>query len=187
MHSIRLATRYAKSLLDFAVEKGKLEEVYQDQLYLKKLMEISREFRVVLSSPVISSDKKLKIIESVTKGKVGELTMTFFKLITRKKRDVFLKDIVDSFLRQYDVFSEITQVRLTIAAPMDKTEIDKLISKVKVQAQLKNVKLTTEIDESLIGGFILRYGDKRYDASISKNLGIYRKGLENNEYLKNLR
>lgn len=187
MSAIKLASRYAKSLLDFAVEKGKLDEVYKDQLYLHKVLKVSREFDLLLASPLINADKKLKALQAVLGGKTSELTMLFLQLLVKKNREVYLKDMVDSFIRQYDVYKKITQVKITSAAPLDKAEIDKLLAKLKQQANLETINLTTEIDESLIGGFVLQYGDKQYDASISRKISIANKGLEDNAYLKKLR
>lgn len=187
MSAIKLASRYAKSLLDFAVEKGKLDDVYKDQLYLQKVLKVSREFDLLLASPLINADKKLKALQAVLGGKTGEITMLFLQLLVKKSREVYLKEIVDSFIRQYDEHMKITQVKITSAAPLDKNEIDKLLAKLKQQANLETINLTTEIDESLIGGFVLHYGDKQYDASISRKISIAKKGLEDNAYLKKLR
>jgi len=185
--AIKLATRYAKSLLDFAIEKGKLEEIHQDQLYLSKVLKVSKEFNMLLSSPLIHPDRKLKALQAVFGGKLNELTMLFLQLLVRKNREVYLKEMADSFLRQYDEFRHITRVKLTSAAPLEEQQVEALLNKLKQQAQLEEVQLTVEVDESLIGGFVLQYGDKQYDASIARQLDTVKKGFEDNEYLKKLR
>ena len=70
---------------------------------------------------------------------------------------------------------------------MDKREIDLILEKLKQQANVEHIVLTTEIDSSLMGGFVLRYGDKQYDASIARQISIVKNGMEDNEYLKKLR
>jgi len=187
MSAIKLASRYAKSLLDFAVEKGKLDDVHRDQLFLKKLMRESKEFNLLLESPLISADRKLKVLQSVIGEKMSESTMVFFQLLVKKSREVYLKEIVNSFLIQYDEHKHITQVKITSAAPLENNQVDALLHKLKQQAQLENIHLTTEVDESLVGGFVLQYGDKQYDASIARHLSTIRKDFDNNEYLKKLR
>ncbi len=64
MPNPRLAARYAKSLIDLSIEKGQLEQVYKDMLYLKGIMQESRELVNFLNNPVINSEKKLKIIQT---------------------------------------------------------------------------------------------------------------------------
>ena len=187
MSAVKLATRYAKSLLNFAVEKGKLDEVYKDQLYLQKVLKVSRDFDMLLSSPLINADRKNKALQAVLGGKADDLTMQFLQLLVKKSREVYLREMVDSFIRQYDEHKHITQVKITSAAPLDKVEVDKLLASLKKQANLETINLTTAIDESLIGGFVLQYGDKQYDASIAHKIGVAQKGLEDNAYLKKLR
>lgn len=187
MSAIKLASRYAKALLDFAIEKGKLDEVYKDQLYLSKLVKASKDFNHMLGSPLISTDRKLKALESVLNGKVSDLTMQFLQLLLKKSREVYVKDVAESFLLQYDEYKRITQVKITSAVPLEQTQINALLDKLKQQAQLENISLTTEVDETLLGGFVLQYGDKQYDASIARQVNVLKKGLESNEYLKQLR
>ncbi|HYE53324.1 MAG TPA: F0F1 ATP synthase subunit delta, partial [Chitinophagaceae bacterium] len=69
----RLAGRYAKSLLDLAIEKNELETVYQDMLFLQQAAKNSREFVSLMKSPVIDAGKKERIFEAVTKGRISEL------------------------------------------------------------------------------------------------------------------
>lgn len=187
MSAVKLASRYAKSLLDFAVEMGKLQEVHKDQLYLQAIIKGSKEFDSLLENPLINADKKVKALKAVLGGKVDDLTLSFLQLLVKKSRELYLQEMVESFLRQYDVHQHITQVKVTSAAPLEKAEIDKLLSKLKQQASLENIQLTAEVDESLIGGFVLQYGDKQYDASVAKHLDFAKKGLEDNAYLKKLR
>lgn len=187
MSAVKLATRYAKSLLDFAVEKGKLEEVHRDQLFLKKLLQESREFGRMLGSPLINPDKKLKAMQAVMGGKVSELTMMFLQLLVRKNREVYLKEIVDNFLLQYNEHKHIMPVKLVSAMPLENNHIEALLSKLKKQTQAENIQLSIAVDENLVGGFVLQYGDKQFDASIARQLSFIKKGMEDNEYLKKLR
>lgn len=187
MSAVKLASRYAKSLLDFSVERGSLDAVYKDMLYLQQVIKVSKEFDLLLGNPLIHADKKVKALQSVLGGKVSDLTMQFLQLLVKKSRELYLKEMVESFILQYDAYKHVTPVKITSAAPLEKGEIDNLLAKLKQQASLENVKLTTEVDESLIGGFVLQYGDKQYDASIAKHLTLAKKGLADNAYLKKLR
>jgi F-type H+-transporting ATPase subunit delta len=81
MPNPRLAGRYAKSLIDLAVERNQLEPVYKDMLYLQSLNQSSREFVNFLRSPVIKGDKKQKIVDALTQGKISELTAAFIRLL----------------------------------------------------------------------------------------------------------
>ena len=94
----RLATRYAKSLIDLSKERGELETVYKDMLYLQQLTRQSRDFVSMLKSPVIPADKKENIIKAVTSGQISELTFSFTKLLVNKGRESDLPDIIIAFM-----------------------------------------------------------------------------------------
>src|ERR1700722_13589549 len=97
----RLAGRYAKSLIDLSIEKDQLEDVYKDILYMKDLMRLSPEFVTILKSPVITSDKKQKVVDALTAGKIDNITSSFYSLLIKKGREGFLPDIVYAFIEQY--------------------------------------------------------------------------------------
>ena len=101
MRNPRLAFRYAKSLLDLALEKGQLEQVYADMLYLQQLTDRSREFLNLLRSPVVPNEKKLIAIDAVITKNVSPMTDAFVKLLVRKNRDGDLPDIITAFIQQY--------------------------------------------------------------------------------------
>src|SRR5438067_10692752 len=115
MENPRLASRYAKSIIDLAIEKGQLEKIYADMLYLEQLMTASRDFTVMLRSPVIPADKKNKVIASITDGKISQMTNAFIKLLVNKSRESFLSEIVKSFIQQYKKKKSIHTVKLITA------------------------------------------------------------------------
>ncbi len=92
MSNLRVADRYAKSLIDLSTERQQLEIVYKDMQYLSSVCKNSREFVNLLKSPIIKADKKQQILAIVTNGNVSELTAQFNKLLVSKGRKViFLK------------------------------------------------------------------------------------------------
>src|SRR6476660_5541583 len=101
MPNPRLAYRYAKSILDLAIEKGQLENVYNDMLYLQQVVKASRDFLNLLKSPVVSADKKQAAIKAVVGNNIGELTAAFTKLLVAKGREAALSEIIISFIQQY--------------------------------------------------------------------------------------
>ena len=93
MPNPRLAARYAKSLIDLANEKNQVEPVYNDMLFLQALCRDSRDFLMLLRSPVVKADKKSAIVEAVTKGKISELTAAFSRLLINKGREANLPEV----------------------------------------------------------------------------------------------
>lgn len=183
----RLATRYAKSLLTLAIERGQLESAFKDMEYLQSVTKQNREFVVVLRSPVISPDKKEAILESVTKGKISELSLQFVRLLIRKGREINLPEITNAFIDQYKAHKQIHIMTLTTATPISDEVKQAIVDQVKAQTSLKNIEVTTAIDESLIGGFVLQIGDTLVDASIAYDLNAIRKQFLNNDFIYKIR
>jgi F-type H+-transporting ATPase subunit delta len=187
MPNPRLASRYSKSLLDLAIERGQLEQVYGDMLYLQQLNKESREFLNLLRSPVVTSDKKLAVINAVTAGKISELTNAFTRLLVNKGREGDLPEIINAFVKQYKAYKNIHVVKLTTATPVSEEVKNALINRVKQTSDMQNIELQTAVDPSLIGGFVLQTGDKLVDASISYELQEISRQFENNDFIYKVR
>lgn len=174
-----VATRYAKSLLELALEKGKLEEVYADMKFVQGVYHSSREFANFLSSPIIKTDKKQAVIDAVIGKNVHALTLDFFKILASKRREMYMGEIAKAFIEQYKEHKGITTAVVTSAAPID-DHARKEIMKVVKQSAAGEVELVEKLDKSLIGGFVLRIGDRQVDASISRKLNELRKSFSEN-------
>lgn len=187
MVSPRLAARYAKSLIDFAQEKGQLEAVFKDIKYLEAVIKQSRDFVNLLRSPVIKADKKQTIIDTVTRNKVTELTAAFTRLLVIKGRENALPEIVNAFIDQYNKLKGIHQVKLTTAVPLSEELKNEITKKMIVEAGLGKIELQTKVDEDLIGGFVLEFNNNKVDASIVRDLLDVKKQFMNNEYILKIR
>ena len=90
MNNPRLATRYAKSIIDLAVEQNQLDTVYNDMKFIMRICKSNPDFVALLRSPIIKPTTKGKIIESITKERVSDLTSSFIKLLVTKTRELNL-------------------------------------------------------------------------------------------------
>src|SRR6476620_1693020 len=182
MQNPRLANRYAKALLSLAIEKNQLDTVYRDMEFLHAVSKVNKEFVVILKSPVISPEKKEAILGAVTTGRISDLSFLFIRLLIKKGREMNLPDITTAFIEQYKVHKQIYSVKLTTATPVSDELKQSIVNQIKSTTDLKNIELTTEVDDKLIGGFILQIGDKEVDASIAYDLSIIRKQFLNNDF-----
>lgn len=187
MPNPRLAGRYAKSLIDLAIEKNQLEDVYNDMLFLQAATQKSREFVSLIKSPVIKADKKIAILQAVTAGKVSALTTAFNNLLINKGREVHLVEIISAFIEQYKTHKGIHVVKLTTAGPVSEATKAAIVDKVKTQTALQNIELKEKIDASLIGGFVLEVGDTLIDASIAYDLKKIKSQFMKNDFIYNIR
>jgi F-type H+-transporting ATPase subunit delta len=187
MQNSRLAQRYAKSLIDLSSELNQLDIVHTDVSLLNAICSQSREFVLMLKSPVISADKKFKIIDKVSGDKISKITQTFIKLLCSKNREANLPEILISFIEQFNIIKGIHKAILTTATPVSEDIKNSFIQKIKSAASITNIELQTKVNERLIGGFVLEMDGKLIDASILRDLNDVKKQFSNNDYIHKLR
>lgn len=190
MQNPRLAARYAKSLIDLAVEKNELEQVNSDMQYLRAVCKASREFVSVLRSPVIRADQKTAILGEVFKNGVkSELTTAFSRLLLNKSREANLPDIIEAFEDQYNAIKGIRKVKITTATPVDASAQEEIISRLKKESNggFDKIQLEAAVDEELIGGFVLEFNNNVVDLSIQRDLRDIKKQFTKNIFVSNIR
>lgn len=184
MSEFRAASRYAKSLLELADEKGVLEEVHNDMLEFSELCAENREFVLMLKNPVIKHDKKRAILEQIFKGKVNDLTMAIFDIITRKNREAILPMIAREFHNQYNLLKRVEVAKVTTAVPLSpelRIQIGDLVKKISSKDK---VELTEVVDKDIIGGYVLKIGDRQIDDSLRSKLKALELKFSQNPYIK---
>lgn len=162
------ARRYAKSLLEFAIERNELEAVAADMELISTTCENSKDLRLMLKSPIIKAEKKLAVLQKVFSGEIGSITLNFLELIARKQRESILPGIALAFINAYRDHIGIVSAEITSAVPLTDDERQKAVAIVKELG--KEVELIEKIDKDIIGGFIIRVGDKQYDASVKSRI-----------------
>ena len=183
MKQTRATIRYAKALLDFSIKENSLEEVYKDMILVSRVCAENKDFRLLLKSPIIKTDKKIKAFEQIFKEKITKISIKFIKIITNKKRESLLENIASSFILKYKEHKNIMEATVTTASPLSedlKQEIIKYIKqKVSVDVDLKHV-----IDQNIIGGTIIQIGDKQLDISVSSEILKLKKEFNKNLSIK---
>lgn len=187
MPNPRLASRYAKALLDLAVEKSELEAVYADMQWLHAVCKSNPDFVNLLRSPIVKADTKRKILEAITKGNISVITNAFINLMVTKGREFYLPEVIIAFLNQYKELKNIHTVQLTTATPISETVKNEIIAKVKSNSGFENIELVDTVNEDIIGGFVIQVGDKLLDASIAYDLKSIAKQFDKNDFIHNIR
>ncbi len=177
MSEIQVASRYAKSLIDLAGEQSSVEEVKGDIELFLETCRANPGLQAILKNPIISLDKKANILDGLFSGKVHEMILSFFKIVIRKGRAEILFATAKEFVSQYNSLKNIVKATVTSASPLNQENIRQIEDVVKASTK-GEVILTTIVDPKLIGGFILKVGDKQFDTSISSKLNKLRKEFE---------
>ncbi len=166
----RIASRYAKSLMELAVEQTKLERVLEDVQSFQAATEV-RDLYLLLKSPIVHASKKVEILKALFGDKYDELTMAFLNIIVNKGREQYLPEIASEFVKQYRKMKGISSVRLITASPVSEEYLSAIKAKLMESEETdQSVEITTEIDPDLIGGFVIEFEDKVYNASIAHKI-----------------
>jgi F-type H+-transporting ATPase subunit delta len=178
----RVAGRYAKSLMDLAIEQGKLQTVVGDIEQLATAVK-NRDLYLMLKSPIINGDKKESVMGILFGESFDNMTMSFINICISKGREELLPEIASDFLAEYKRMRGITEVKLRTATPLSQDAIEAIREKLLTSSTTaKNVEIETVVDPSLIGGYVIEFGDKLYDASVVNKLAVLKKEFAGNLY-----
>jgi F-type H+-transporting ATPase subunit delta len=168
MKSTKSAARYAKALLELSQEQNKMDVVESNMLDIVKASNETHDFQVFLNSPIIKADKKVSVMNQLFSN-FDSLSMSFLELITKNGREGLIAEIANSFLVQLKELRGIVPVSITSATPLDSKTKEVILSKLKatINGQLEVEEI---IDNALIGGFVIRMGDKQIDSSVASQL-----------------
>ena len=173
----RAAIRYARAIYEIADEEKLVEEVYNDMIRISKLNRDSFDFKNLLSNSIIDNiDKKKAILSLIEKN--NSITEKLLDLLIHNKRVAIISDIANSFIQLYNKHNNIKEAVVITASPINKNLENQILSQIKIP-EAKSITLTNLVDSSIIGGFIIQYDGKEYNASIKQNLKNLKTELTN--------
>ena len=157
-------SRYAKALFSLAKQNGVLEQI---AAAMERLVATFRKYaaiRSILQNPAVKETEKSAFMEKILPPESPVLLKDFLKVLLEKKRLAFLEGIQEEFHRLYEKEKGILEVELLSVAPFSKdfqAKIKKLLA-LKLRSEIR---LIPKTDASLLGGFLLRFGDREVDCS----------------------
>lgn len=165
-----VAFRYAKSLLDLAKEKNVVKDVYNDMKFFDSVVEENRQLLLVLKSPIVKHFTKLTVLKEIFKDKVSPATWSIMEIITKKNREEILPAIAESYQIQYAEMMQVQKATVLSAVTLTDTQRTQLKAQITQLTGRSEVELDEKTDTSLIGGYVLRIGDRQIDTSVRKKL-----------------
>jgi len=173
----RVTVRYAKALIELALEKGILNEVDHDIRILYTSLKNFKGFYDLMNSPGSNYLFKLQKIKELFSTEFQPLTIKFIDLVLTKHREEYLIDICRNGIDMIRKLDGVVTADLTTASELDSELIGRIKSKFE-QKTNSSIEMTTSVDPDLIGGFIFTIDGKQYDASIASKLSSFKKQLQ---------
>ncbi|OIQ31033.1 MAG: ATP synthase F1 subunit delta [Bacteroidetes bacterium MedPE-SWsnd-G2] len=168
MAQTRAAIRYAKAVLSLAKDQNATEAVNADMLLMVKTINDSTELADALQSAVVTSEVKKSVLLEVF-PKLNVISVNLINTLVVNKRINLIEVIAETYSHLYDELNGVQVAEVTTAVPLTGDLENKVLAKVK-ELTGKEASINSTVDESILGGFILRVGDIQYNASIANKL-----------------
>lgn len=164
-----VAERYAQAAFDLAKEANALDTLDKDLATFRAAVVESADLRTALRSPLIDSDEKSRALAAVAdKLGLSILARNFIGVLAKNGRAGDFAAVASAYKRLLAKHRGASQVEIVSARPLDQGQIDRIAQ--ALSGSLGKIEPTVKVDESLIGGFIVRAGSRQFDSSIKSKL-----------------
>ncbi|MBP6550998.1 MAG: ATP synthase F1 subunit delta [Flavobacterium sp.] len=178
MSSTRAAIRYAKAILEIADSKNVTSEVSADMALIASTIQSNSELSSFIQNPLVKTDAKKDVVSEVF-ASVNPVTQSIFQLLLENKRFEILDSIAVEYNKLFDIMNGVEVAKVTTAVPMDAELEAKVSAKIASISSSKKITIENIVDPAILGGFILKIGDKQYNASIADRLQVLKRELSN--------
>lgn len=177
MSGTRAAIRYAKAILEIADSKKVATQVSADMALITSTINTNAELNTFIQSPTINVEQKESAILEVF-ANANAVTKSLFHLLMENKRFEILDAVALEYNKLFDIMNGVEVAKVTTAIAMDAALEAKVSAKIATFSD-KKITIENTIDPSIIGGFILRIGDKQYNGSVANRLQVLKRELNN--------
>ena len=173
----RAAIRYAKAILDIAVFSNNSNKVNEDMMTIVEAIAANKDLSEFLSSPIITSEIKRNALTEIFESVQSE-TKSLFRLLQENKRFEILAPIAAQYNSLFDEMNGVEVANVTTAFPITPELEAKVLAKIATFSD-KKITIINTVDAAIIGGFVLRIGDKQYNASVANRLQELKREFSN--------
>lgn len=177
MTGTRAAARYAKAILEMAQAQGNAAQVSEDMALIAATIKENGELAGFINNPTIKGEVKESALKEIF-ASTANITQGLFQLLQENKRFGILGHIAAEYKTQFDVMNGVEEATVTTAFPVTPELEAKVLDKIK-QFSDKKITLKNIVDPAIIGGFILRIGDRQFNASVANRLQALKRELSN--------
>lgn len=179
MGTVKVAKRYAQGLLEFTKETGNTEIVIDEMRDVAKTISDSKELQKFFATPIIDTRKKQSIAKEIF-SKFSSTVQNFITLVIKQGRENYLEHIAKEYIELVELMSGLQKVTLTTAEELSLQSIEQIVKASVLVDSDRKYQVKSIIKPELIGGYILRVGDKQIDNSVKTQLNSLRKEFQIN-------
>ncbi|HAB61897.1 MAG TPA: F0F1 ATP synthase subunit delta [Lachnospiraceae bacterium] len=170
---------YGEALFDLALEDGTLTTIIKEVNVVKEAMKKNPDLLKLLSHPKIKKEEKISVIENIFKGRVSDSLVGFLVIVVQKDRYDDLDGIFEYFVAKVREYKNIGVASITSAVELAEEQKKQIEQRLLQTTKYSQFELTFHVDKSLIGGLVIRIGDRVVDSSVKTKLQMLAKDLRN--------
>ena len=165
-----VSATYGEALFELAVEEGKEEEFLNEIIQLRTLLSENPDFGKLMNHPKILKENKLEVLREVFEGRISKELLGFLHLIVSKDRYDEIDHILDYFIEEVKKLKGIGIAYVTTAIDLSEAKKKEVEDKLIATTSFKEMEMHYQVDEDLIGGMVIRIGDRVVDSSVKNKL-----------------
>mgnify|MGYP002069388992 FL=1 len=164
-------------MFELAVEENKVDDLLDEIGQLQKVLQENVDFGRLMTHPKINKDEKIQVVTDVFKGRISDELLGFLTIIISKDRYQEIDGILEYFLTEVKKYKGIGVATVTTAVPLREEQCKKVEQRLLDTTDYKSMEIHYKQDAALIGGMVIRIGDRVVDSSISTKLNELQKDL----------
>ncbi|MCL2336808.1 MAG: ATP synthase F1 subunit delta [Firmicutes bacterium] len=172
-----VAARYAGALYDIALENKMVDQLEEELQAVVRILDENAPMKKILFHPRITAAQKQEVLAELFGGRISEVALNFLNMLVNRQREMFLADIIAYFTGLANQGRNISDVTVTSAVELTDEE-KKNLAAAMAKYTGKQVRLSYNIDRQLLGGVVVRFGDKVIDGSVTARLNTLREHLK---------
>lgn len=171
-----VAGRYAEALYEIAIENKLVDQLEEELQAVVRVFEETTQLKKILFHPRITAAQKKEVLAGLFGGRISEVAINFLNMLVDRQREIYLADITNYFTDMANKGRNISDVKITSAVELNGEEKKKLAAAM-AKCTGKQVRLSYDVDPKLLGGMVVRVGDKVIDGSVIARLQTLREHL----------
>ena len=168
---------YGDALFEAAREAGRMDDMYEEVLELQKLLQANEELQKMMENPKVIREDKENVIETVFRGRISDEIVELMKLMIAKGRYSNIESVFDYFIGLVKEEKKIGIAYVTTAVELTDVQKDEIVRRLLETTRYESFEMNYAVDASLIGGMVIRIGDRVVDSSIKTKLYELSKSL----------
>lgn len=172
-----ISKTYGEALFEIAIEEKKMDELLEEVRATEQILTENPELHRLLMHPKISKEEKISVMESIFKGRVSDELTGFLNLVIQKERYGELNDILQYFINKVKEEKGIGVAYVTTAVELKESQKEQIVEKLLATTDYKEMEMHYAVEEAVIGGMLIRIGDRVVDSTIQSKLELLKKQL----------